>query len=101
MKKSSVVVYFQAVRFYHKLFQIEMPVLSHPHLKAVLLGISNQPGHVSVSKPAFRVEDFDRLFSVVCEKIDVHLLVWTAVLFMFRTLLRVSHVTDSYHTLLR
>lgn len=80
---------------------MKCPVLSHPQLRAVLDGIILQPGGAPVSKPAFQVEDLKSLRSVVCVSLDVHLLVWTAVLLLFRTLLRVSHVTDSPHCLKR
>lgn len=45
MKHSSVLVYYQAVRFYHK--------LSHPYLKGVLAGIMNIPESRMVPKEPF------------------------------------------------
>lgn len=101
MKQSSVITYYQAVRFFAKLFQLDTPLLSHPHLKAVLNGVLNNPGSASVPKAAFLVEDLRRLNAVICIKLDIHLLVWSAVLLMFRTLLRVSHVVDSPHCIKR
>lgn len=101
MKQASVITYYQAVRFFSKLFQLDCPLLSHPHLRAILNGVLNSPGSSSVPKAAFLVQDLKLLKTVVCVKIDVHLLVWSAVLLMFRTLLRVSHVVDSPHCITR
>lgn len=97
IKHSSIITYYQSVRFFHKLVGFNCPLLSHPELKTVLNGIVRQPGSASVPKPAFSLEDIKSLQAVICVQIDVHLLVWTSVLLLFRTLLRVSHVTDSPH----
>lgn len=101
MKHSSIVTYYQSVRFFHELFEMDCPLLSHPQLRAVLDGVMKQPGRAPVSKPAFLVEDIRSLRSVICLKLDVHLLVWSSILLLFRTLLRVLHVTDSPHCIRR
>lgn len=101
MKHSSILVYYQAVRFYHKLFGLLAPPLSHPYLKSVLAGVLNIPGAQPATKEPMTPGHLNLLIRKVNFDLDVHLLTWCAVVLMFRTLLRVSHVTDSPHTLLR
>lgn len=101
MKYSSVLVYYQSVRFFHKVFGLQAPTLSHPYLKSILAGISNVPGSRSVQKDPITPDHLYKLSKVVHWEIDAHVLTWAALVIMFRTLLRVSHVTDSPHTLLR
>lgn len=101
MKHSSILIYYQAVVFYHKVFGLAAPPLSHPYLKSILSGILNIPGSRAVSKDPFTPELLLDLAKFVSLDLDAHVLCWTGLLIMFRSLLRVSHITDSAHTLTR
>lgn len=101
MKHSSILIYYQAVLFYHKFFGLSAPSLSLPYLKTILSGIQNIPGSRIVPKDPFTPELLLDLAKVVDFNLDAHVLCWTGILIMFRSLLRVSHVTDSPHTLTR
>lgn len=101
MKLSSIVTYYQAVRFYHNLFGLAAPALSNPAIKLVINGIMNTPAGISVSKDPLDVPDLQKIFDFVCFDIDVHVLTWIAIVLMFRSLLRISHWVVSPHTLCR
>lgn len=101
MKHSSIISYYQSVLFGHKLLGIEAPPISHPLLKALCLGILNTPSAVPVSKDPLRPADIRAMYKGVNMSSDIEVLIWAALLTMYRALLRVSHVTLSSHTLLR
>lgn len=101
MKLSSISTYYQAVRYFHVIFGLQAPPLSHPYLGLVMGGIANSPAGLVEPKDPFQVEHLMTIFSVVCVETDVHLLTWIAILLMFHSLLRVSHVVFSPHTLQR
>lgn len=101
MKLSSMLVYYQSVKFFHKMFGLSAPSLSHPYLKSILGGVANIPSSRAVPKEPFTPGLLKKLAGVVALELEVHLLTWVAVVIMFRTLLRVSHLTDSEHTLKR
>lgn len=101
MKHSSVFTYYQAVIFAHKSLGLEAPPASHPLLKSIFLGQLNAPGRAPVPKDPLRPADIRILASVVNINSEIEVIVWVAMLTMFRALLRVSHVIKSPHTLLR
>lgn len=86
MKYNSILVYYQAVRFYHKLFGFQAPSLSHPYLKSILAGVLNIPG----SKPRAKDPMFPAHLRLLIKKVnfdlDAHVLTWCALVIMFRTL---------------
>lgn len=101
MKLNSVLVYYQSVRFFHKLFGLEAPSLAHPYLRSILAGVGNIPEARAVPKEPFTPFLLKKIARVLVLELDVHVLTWTALIIMFRSLLRISHLTDSEHTLRR
>ena len=101
LKISSIVTYYQAVVFYHVCAGLEPVRLSNPILKATIKGIEKEKKDVTGGKdPMFPIHLLV-LGKVVNFESDVEILVFIAALLMFRTLLRVSHIVSSSHTLLR
>lgn len=101
MKMSSVRTHYQSVLYAHKKLGIEAPPLSHPMLKSVFLGLLHTSDTGSISKDPLRPDDLRKIGAVVNLDSEIEVLVWIAILTMFRALLRVSHVVRSDHTLLR
>lgn len=101
MKYSSVLTYYHADVFAHRLWGIVAPPISHPLLKSVFLGILNTPQGISVPKDPMRPADIHKIYSVVDFSSEVEILVWVALLTMYRALLRVSHIVISDHSLRR
>lgn len=101
MKYSSVLTYYQAVVYGHRLAGLSAPSVPNPLLKDILKGLLHQPSGPPVSKDPLRPEDLKLLFTVLPLNSDVHFLVWVALLVMFRALLWVSHIIRSPHTLTR
>lgn len=100
MKLSSIITYYQAVRHFHILFGLKAPALSEPYLRVIINGISNTPAGRTVPKDPFGLRHLMLVYNVICLDLDIHVLLWTALLLMFRSLLRVSHIVQSPHTLL-
>lgn len=101
MKYSSVLTYYQAVLFMHKLSNCLAPPLNHPLLESILTGIRNKEDGTSVKKEPFTPELLARVYRIVNLSVHDELLTWIGLLLMFRSLLRVSHITVSSHTLRR
>lgn len=101
MKHSSVLTYYQAVLFMHKLSGCEAPPLNLPLLRSILTGILNKDNGGSVKKEPFTPELLLRVYKVVKLCVHEELLTWIGLLLMFRSLLRVSHIVISPHTLRR
>lgn len=101
MKHSSVLTYYQAVLFMHRLANCVAPPTNVPLLRSILLGILNKEDGSSVKKDPFTPDLLLKVYKVVNFSIHVELLTWIGLLLMFRSLLRVSHVIVSPHTLLR
>lgn len=101
MRYSSVVTYFHAVTHGHRVLGLPGPSVSNPLIKGVLLGLLNDPSGPSRPKDPIRLSDLRKLFGVLPPDSEIHLIVWIALLVMYRTLLRVSHEILSPHTLTR
>lgn len=101
MRHASVVTYYQAVLYGHRLSGLEAPSVSTPMLRDIFRGLLNLPDGPSVPKDPLRPSDLKRLFVVLPLHSNIHFLVWVALLLMFRALLRVSHNVKSPHTLTR
>lgn len=101
MKFSSVTTYYQSVVFYHTFFFFNVPLLSDDHLNYVLAGIKKDPAKgISPVEPLTPCH-LKKLYLVVDFNAEIQVNVWVAVIVPFCTLLRVSHVIDSPHTLYR
>lgn len=86
---------------FHVIFGLQAPSLSHPYLRLVMSGIENSPAGLVEPKEPFCASDLPKLLKVVCLDVDVHLLTWIATVLMFNSLLRISHIVLSPHTLLQ
>ena len=98
MKLSSITTYYQSVVFMHTCQGLEPVTLSNPVLKATLKGIGNVEGSVEEGKDPLLPSDLKTVAKIVDKSSSLEVLVFTAMLFLFRTLLRVSHVVKSDHT---
>ena len=92
LKYSSITTYYQAVIFYHICSKYQPVRMSHPVLQATLRGIERSKGDIQKGKDPMLPEHLKRLADVVILTNDLDFLV-------FVTLLRVSHVVFSPHTL--
>ena len=99
LKVSSIITYYQAVVFHHVCVGLEPVRLSHPVLKATLKGIEKVKGVGSQGKDPMLPVHLRSLGKVVNFNSEVETLVFVAILLMFRSLLRVSHVVLSPHAL--
>ena len=99
LKFSTIVTYYQAVVFYHVCAGVEPVRLSDPILKATLKGIEKGQLVGSKGKDAMFPVHLSAIGKVVNFKSDLETLVFVAILLMFRSLLRVSHIVMSKHTL--
>lgn len=100
MSYSSIVTYLQAVIFMHKVNGFEPPSGSSPVVKLTLEGIKRSSKGSSRKRDPIKISHLKRLYSILNVNIDSDLLFWGMCLFLFRTLLRISHVVDSSHTLM-
>ena len=101
MKVSSIITYYQSVIFMHTCNGLDPVRPSNPVLKATLKGIEKVEGSAEVGKDPIFPKDLLAMSKVVNMNCYLEVVVFTAVLFLFRTLLRVSHIVSSAHTALR
>ena len=99
LKPSSVHAYYQSVIFHHVCAGLEPVRVSNPILNATLKGIERCKGQATRAKDPLFPKDLQKLCKCVDFSLDLEFLVFVAALFLFRTLLRVSHVVESPHTL--
>lgn len=96
---ASIVSYCQSVIFWHKYFGLVPPSTSSPEVQFTLLGVKR----IGPLGPKPREPFMPNHLRAIHEVLDLtsmkSALFWASVLLMFRTLLRVSHVTPSPHTL--
>ena len=97
---SSIIAYYSAVVYMHVCEGLEPVRLSNPILRATLEGIGKTKGKSNGRKDAILPSHLKELAKVVDVKSVWEVLIFTCILFLFRTLLRVSHVALSSHTLL-
>ena len=99
MKAQSILAYLHGIVFHHLLEGHPPPDLSDKKLKAVLKGVASYETAPSRQKDPITVNHLRRMYRVVDTSDPTMITMWAAILFLFRTLLRVSHVTVSPHTL--
>lgn len=95
---TSVVNYLQGVILDHKLKGFTPPSVSSDDVKLALLGLKN----VEVpSEPKIPVSlsHLKAMYKSLNLKVESHLMFWAAILMLFHSLLRVSHITDTNHCL--
>ena len=99
MLASSISAYLQAVILFHVLEGHTAPSLSGRQLKATLAGMKNKQAVAKRQKDPIQVNQLLLMYKKLDLSSDLHILFWAPALLLFRTLLRVSHVTKSTHTL--
>ena len=98
---TSVLAYYQAIIFFHTCEGLSPVRFANPALQATLNGIKRLGPSKPEGKDPLLPHHLERLAKVIDTDIELEFLVFVAALVMFRTLLRVSHVITSEHTLLR
>ena len=99
MVASSITTYIQAVIFFHNIHGHQPPEWKNFNLKSTISGIRNLQTAPSGRKDPLLPKHLARISKVVDKGSAVQKLVWAAMCFLFRTLLRISHVVSSPHTL--
>ena len=101
MRYSSVINYYQTVSFYHNVKGRPVANLSDPMLSQTVKGIKNLETIPEDVKDPLTEKHLDMMFEYVEVKNEFSILIWTMIIFLFRTLLRVGHVVVSPHALHR
>lgn len=96
---ASIVCYLQSLRFMSYKLGFPVPEISHPELKFILKGIKRCNPHGRCASKPMRWCYFKMLYKKLHPSSPIYGQFWTACLLMFRTLLWVSHVIPSDHTL--
>lgn len=99
MKFASIVNYIQAVTLVHKLRNIEPPCVSSHAVRLTLQGAKRRLGSNPNPRRPVTIEILQRMFKCLDINVKIHVMFWASALLLFRSLLRVSHVIDSPHTL--
>lgn len=99
MVYSSIINYAQAVLLAHRLRNIEPPSVSSHSVKLTLLGVKRRSGSNPNPRAPMTISILRRLYSCLNFNVKFHVLFWAASLLLFRSLLRVSHVVESPHSL--
>ena len=101
LQYTSILAYYQAVIFFHVCAWLTPVRLSDPVLKATMNGIKRLGPTASKGKDPIFPCHLKEISKAVDYTDIAEYLVFVAALLMFRSLLRVSHVIESAHTLLR
>ena len=99
MKYSSVINYYQTVIFYHNVKGCIIAEWSDSLVSQRVKG--NSQSALEDVKDPLVLKKLGKMYRQADTKTHMGLLVWAMVVFLFSTLLRVSHVVVSPHTLLR
>ena len=99
MVASSISNYIHAIIFFHNINGHTPPDWRDFNLKATISGIKNTQEATSNRKDPLLPKHLAKIAPHVEESSQIQRLVWAAMCFLFRTLLRVSHVVASPHTL--
>ena len=101
MKYSSIIDYYQTVIFYHNVKGSIVAGWSDSLVSQIIKGIRNSQDTMEDVKDPLDLKKLETMYRKADTKTHMGLLIWTAVVFLFSTLLRVSHIIVSPHTLLR
>ena len=101
MRYSSVINHYQMVIFYHNVRGSPVTNWTDPMLSQTVKGIKNLETTPEDVKDPVTERHLSMMFSNVKVKNEFSVLIWTMIIFLFRTLLRVGHVVVSPHTLRR
>ena len=99
MRYSSVINYYQTVIFYHNVRGSPITNWTDPMLSQTVKGIKNMETTPEDVKDPITEKHLGMMISSVKVKNEFSVLIWTMIIFLFRTLLRVGHVIVSPHTL--
>ena len=101
MKYSSVINYYQTVIFFHKVKGHSVAGWSDILVSKTVKGIKKSQKIPEDVKDPLTLKKLGKMYRKADTKTHMGLLVWSIIVFLFSTLLRVSHVVLSPHTLLR
>ena len=101
MKYSSVINYYQTVIFFHKVKGHTVAGWSDMLVSQTVKGIKNSKKILDDVKDPLTLKNVGKMYRKADTKTHMGLLVWSIIVFLFSTLLRISHVVLSPHTLLR
>lgn len=97
---SSICNYLHAVILVHRLSHCLPPSVSSDSVKLTLQGLKRKPRIVHDPRAPITLGHLKRLLGQLDLTRKAHVMFWTCLLLLFRSLLRVSHVTLSPHNLL-
>lgn len=100
MTYGSVANYLQAVIWIHKLRGLVPPSVSANVVHMTLDGLK-RTSRPPVAKDPVTIRHLKSMYSSLNLSKPEHIMFWACILTLFRSLLRVSHVVDSPHVLLR
>lgn len=101
MTYTSVLNYLHAVITLHKLSGQPPPVMDSGVVKLTVQGIKNSPCVLPSPRIPVTLNHLKKLYQCFDFTKTRHIMFWSCILTMFRSLLRVGHVTVSPHNLLR
>lgn len=99
MTHGSIVNYIQAVLLGHKFRGVTPPVVSSAPVKLALAGVKRVGLKSLKSRDPVTIPILLLLFNSLKLSLRSHIMFWACCLLLFRSLLRVSHVVSSPHTL--
>ena len=101
MKYSSVINYYQTVIFFNKVKGHSVAGWSDILVSQTVKGIKNSQKILDDVKDPLTLKHLEKMYRKAVTKTHMGLMVWTMIVFLFSTLLRVSHIVLCPHTLLR
>lgn len=96
---SSICNYVHAVIFVHRLYGYQPPSVWSSSVKLTLLGIKRKPHIVHDPRAPITLGHLKKLKLKLDLSRPSHTMFWACMLLLFRSLLRVSHITDPPHNL--
>lgn len=99
MTFSSIVNYIQAVTLVHKLRNLDPPSVSSHSVNLTLQGAKRRAAPNPNPRAPVTIGVLQKMYNCLNLNVKLHVLFWASALLLFRSLLRVSHVIDSPHTL--
>lgn len=96
---TSICNYLQAVGFIQKLYGLVPPSVSSDSVKLTLLGIKKKPNIGHELRAPITLGHLKKFKLQLVMSKPSHVMFWACLLLLFRSLLRVSHVTQSPHNL--
>lgn len=95
---SSIVTYLQALNYMARLRGFPKPPVHHSDVKFILRGVKRKGIHRPSRRPMLW-SYLKKLYRGLCFKSPLEVQFWTACILMFGSLLCISHIVPSQHTL--